>query len=287
MTVRTRGTALLCPCREGKWLLVEGEVAATILLPAGFVGFGAEGFFLAPTGGGDVVAGNTEAGEVILDSIGAALAESEIVFGGTAFVAMTFDGEARVWITFQKVRVALKNFPRIGANGGGVIVEEGITHFLEEEFIEAGFRSFDDGCGNVDGNADTRLGIAAGSGSGKGVGSGVGRSDGGGTLRSDSANFRSDGDIGGVSRGPGELDGFTLVDGVAIGTDRGCGLHRCRGRGRRRRWSGYRLLFAASDQEKECGERDEQSANEQAVRVNHACPPRHREIPCGANRIER
>src|SRR5208282_3977724 len=76
-------------------LRVKGKVAAAVLLPTGFVGFGAEGLLLAPTGGQNVGRRNAEANEVFLDGVGATLTEGEVVFGGTALVAVAFDSEAR------------------------------------------------------------------------------------------------------------------------------------------------------------------------------------------------
>jgi len=251
-------------------------------LPAGFVGFGAEGLFLTPTGGEDAVGGKAKADEIFLDGVGAALAESEIVLGGAALVAVALDGDAGRGIIFQEVGGLLKSGAGVGANFGGVVIEVGVTDFLEEEFVEAGFGSFRGGRRRVDGDANGGVRGTAGSGSGEGVGGGVRWGDGGGALRSDSADFGSDGDAGGVGGGPRELDGITFGDGGAVGGDGGGGL----GRGRWRLcsgWSGgYALLAAASDKENEGGKRDKQRASKRAVRLSHACPPRHRKFPCRA-----
>jgi hypothetical protein len=114
-------------------------VAAAVLLPAGFVGFGAEGLFLAPTDGVDAIGGNAEADKIFLDGIGAALSECKVVFGGTALVAVAFNGEALVRIALQEVGGFLKSDAGIGTNISLVVVEVGVAYFFEEEFLE-GFR---------------------------------------------------------------------------------------------------------------------------------------------------
>jgi hypothetical protein len=241
---------------------------------AGFGGFGAEGLFFAPTGGAEMVGGNAEADEIFLDGVGAALAESEVVFGGTTLVAMAFDGDTSVGIVLEEVRGFLESGAGIGANIGGVVIEVGVANFLEEEFIKTELGRFSDGSGSVDGDADGGIGTSAGTAGSEGVGGGVDGTDGCGTLGSDGADFGGDGDVGGVGGGPSELDGFALIDGIAIGSEAGGGFHRS---GRRRiggRSRDRRFLVAASNEESEGGKRNEQRANDRGVRVSHACPPK-------------
>ena len=126
-------------------LLGRGEVAATILRVAGFGGFGAEGLFFAPAGGAEMVGGNAQADEIFLDGIGTALAESEIVFGRTALVAMAFNGDAGVGIALEEVGRFLESLASIRTNRGGIVIEVGVANFLEEEFVEAEFGSFGNG----------------------------------------------------------------------------------------------------------------------------------------------
>ena len=249
-------------------------MAAPVLGVAGFCGFGAEGFFLAPTGGVEMVGRNAEADHVFLDGVGAALAESKVVLGRTAFVAVAFDGDASVWIAFEEGRRLLQGFARIGTYGGGIVIEVGVAHFLEEEIVEAGLGSFSDRSGSVDGDANAGVGSATGTAGGNGVRGGLDGRDGSGALGSDGADFGSDGDVGGVCSGPSELDGFASINGIAIGTNGGCGFHSRRWRRVCRRGRSCRLLVAASNKESERRKRNEQRANERAVRVNHACPPK-------------
>jgi len=227
------------------------EVAATVLLVAGFSGFGAEGLFFAPAGGVEVIGGKAEADQVFLDGVGATLAESEVVFGGTAFVAVSFNGDVHVGIIFQEVGGLLQGLARVGPDGGGVVVKISVANFLEEQFIETGVGGGRNGSGCVDGNADRDIGAAACAAGGERVRGGLLRRDTGGPLRSDGADFRSDGNVRGVGGGPGKLDGFALIDGIAIGVDAGSGFYGRRGRSvsRGRRWSC--LLVATSDEQSE------------------------------------
>src|SRR5208337_3467187 len=75
---------------RGRGLLSVDEMAAAVLLVALFVGRCAEGLFLAVADGGEAVGRNAQADEILLDGGGAAIAESEVVFGGAAFVTMAF-----------------------------------------------------------------------------------------------------------------------------------------------------------------------------------------------------
>src|SRR5437870_1750981 len=77
-------------------LLLIHEVAAAILLPAVFGAFGAERFLLAVADGANAIARNTRADECTLDGIGAVVPQSQVVFGGTALVAVAFHGKMNV-----------------------------------------------------------------------------------------------------------------------------------------------------------------------------------------------
>src|ERR1700731_4397064 len=78
------------------------EVATAVLLPAGFVGFHAEGLFLAVADGVEIGGRDAEVDEVLLDGVGTAIAQSEVVFGGAAFVAVAFDGDVGLGIALAE-----------------------------------------------------------------------------------------------------------------------------------------------------------------------------------------
>src|SRR6516225_5558852 len=253
---------------------VEGEVAAAILLPAGFGLLGAELLFFTPTGGAEVGRGNAETDEIFLDRIGAALAESEVVFGRTAVVAVAFDGHVRVGIGLEERSGLLKSLAGVGANVGFIQIEEGVAHFLGEEFVHAlGARRR--GGRRVDGDAHGGIGVAARRTGGEGVARRFRGVHGRGTLGRNSADFGRDRDVRGVGSGPRKLDGFTLIDGSTVGRKGSGGLHSSGRRGVRRGGCGRWFLFAPSDEDCKERQRDKKPANSRAERLNHECPPRH------------
>src|SRR6266702_4288217 len=101
---KKRGADRGRPLHVGGKNLLPGwdEMASAVLLPAGFVGFGAEGLFLAVTDGVEVGGRNAEIDEVLFDGVGAAIAEGEVVFGGAAFIAMAFDIDLFIRIALEE-----------------------------------------------------------------------------------------------------------------------------------------------------------------------------------------
>jgi len=250
-------------------------VAAAVLLPAGFVGLHAEGLFFAEADGVEISGRNAEVDKVLLDGVGAAIAKGEVVFSGAAFVAVAFDGDVSEWVALEEGSGLFESYAGVRTNVGLIEIEVSVTHFPGEEFFKGGtFGLFNDRSGDIDGDADVGISAAAGTAGGDGIRGGFSRRDGGGALRSDGANFRTDGDVGGVGGGPSKLGGFALVDGGAIGGDAHGRLGGDRGRGRRRRRR-QRLFFVATDDEqKNGGSEDEKCAIKRGVRVIHSCPPK-------------
>ena len=85
------------------------EVAATVFGVAGFGGFHTERFFFAPTGGVETAFGDAEADEILHDCVGATRTESEIVLGGAAFVAVTFNGNCPRGVLFEDRGIAIES----------------------------------------------------------------------------------------------------------------------------------------------------------------------------------
>ena len=254
---KKEGRRLSRPCGFGDeetalWFCRD-EMAAAVLLPAGFVGLHAEGLFLAEADGAEISGRNAEVDKVLLDGVGAAIAKSKVVFGGAAFVAVAFDGDVGEWVALEEGSGLFERYAGVRTNVGLIEIEVSVAHFPGEELLEAGSPGlFDDRRRHVDRDADVGIGAAAGTAGGDGVSGGVGRGDGGGALRSDSANFRTDGGVGGVGGGPSKLGGFALVDGGAIGGDAHGRLGGDRGRSRRRRrWQ--RLFLVATDDKQKSG----------------------------------
>src|SRR6266852_1058304 len=132
-SARPRGTSY-------KRLLGADEVAAAILLPAGFVALGAEGLFFAEADGAEAIGGDAQGDEILLDGAGAAIAEREVVFGGAALVAVAFDGHAKLRIVAQEVSGLGKRFASVRANVGLVEVEIGVANFFPDEIVQVQLR---------------------------------------------------------------------------------------------------------------------------------------------------
>ena len=113
-------------------------MAATVFGVAGFVGFHAERLFFAVADGVETVGGNAEASEVLLDGVGATIAESEVVFGGAAFIAMALNGDAHGGILLEEFGVLLESRLGIATNFGAVVIEISVSDFLKEKLIERG-----------------------------------------------------------------------------------------------------------------------------------------------------
>ena len=101
---------------SGRLLRGDHEVAAAVLLPAGFVRLGAERRFLALADDRDAIGGDAKAHQVVLDGVGAALAKAEVVFGGAALVAVAFDADARAGPALQLVGVGRQRRPGVVAH---------------------------------------------------------------------------------------------------------------------------------------------------------------------------
>jgi len=210
----------------------------------------------------------------LLDGVGAAVAESEVVLGGAAFVAVAFDVDLLIRIALEEGSGFFESYTSVGTDVGLVEVEVSIANFLGEEFFKAGTLRRRRRRRSANRDADVGVSAAAGAGGGDGVSSGVGGGDGGGALRGDRADFGSNGNIGGIGGGPGELGGFTLVDDGAIGGNADGGLGGYGRRSWRRRRSGGRLLIARGNKEESCRSENEKRAVQRGVRMIHSCPPR-------------
>src|SRR4051794_35535394 len=115
-------------------LLVEGEAAATVLLPAGFGRFAAERLLLAVADDADAVTSNTGLNKRVLDGIGAVLAEGEVVFVGSTLVAIAADDDLESGVASQIGSVFGERSLLIAANIVCVVVEENIRDVCLELF---------------------------------------------------------------------------------------------------------------------------------------------------------
>src|SRR6266851_1752073 len=273
-----RGAACCAPTwriRRGCRLLSADEVAAAILLPAGFVVLVAEGLFFAEADRADAIGGDAQRNEVLLDGAGATIAEREVVFGGTTLVAVAFDGHAKLRVVAQEVGGLGECFASVRANVGFVEVEIGVTDFLVEERIPVRLgRLFDRRRRN--GDVDARGGVCgtAGAISGNGISRGIGRRPGGGAFRVYGAYARSNGELRRVGGGPAQRRRFTPVDGSRIARKRHGRLRgrRC-GSGSRRRRCRNGFLFAATCENGGQQTCHQQSAVQRTRDHSHSYPP--------------
>src|SRR5260370_3430717 len=105
-------------------------MAAAILLPASLGVLHAEGFLLAEADGAHTVGGDSQRHEILLDGVGTAIAEAEVVFRGAALVAMTFDGDFDRRVLLQEVRSRRERRTSVRTNVGLVVVKVAATPSL-------------------------------------------------------------------------------------------------------------------------------------------------------------
>src|ERR1700740_941156 len=113
-----RGAACGAPTRRIRYsgLLGADEVAAAVLLPAGFVVLTAEGLFFTEADGAHAVGRDSQGDETLLYRAGAAGPEREIVFGGAALVAMAFNGHAELRVVAQELGGRGERLASVGTN---------------------------------------------------------------------------------------------------------------------------------------------------------------------------
>src|SRR5215469_11537864 len=113
-------------------LFGKDKVPASILLPAGFVRFGAERLFLAKANCLDAVGADAGGNQGVLHRTGAAVAERKVVFRRPALVAVTLNRECDIRVLLQERHVRLNRGLLISANVGLVVVEINVFDVLAE-----------------------------------------------------------------------------------------------------------------------------------------------------------
>src|SRR5580658_7787316 len=113
---------------------------ATILLPASFVMVGTDRIFLTVADGIELIAGDAGVHEIVPGGLGAGIAESDIVFGRTALVAIAFDLQFVAGILREDRRqffgIGGQGADRVAAQGVRVVVEVGVLD-AADQFIDA------------------------------------------------------------------------------------------------------------------------------------------------------
>src|SRR5712692_1533155 len=110
-------------------------MAAAVLLPASFVAFRAERFFLAVADRLDAAGTDGSGCERILHRRGALVAESQVVLRRPALVAVSLNRDIDVGMLVQEHYVGLNRALLVGANVRLVIIEVNVLHALGEQFL--------------------------------------------------------------------------------------------------------------------------------------------------------
>src|ERR1700747_3120358 len=203
--------------RRSGLLLGPDKVAAAILLIALFRRLHAEGLFLAEADGGEAIGGNTQRDQILLDSAGAAISQSEVVFRGATFITVAVDCGANGGIFAKEIRRLAESVARIGTNVSFVEVKVGVVNVAGKQFVDRGFLS----CGRGSGHRDSGGGAggAPGGAGGNRVGSRGRRRNFRGTLRVDRADVRSDGQLRRISRSPAQRGRVALFHSARTGLE--------------------------------------------------------------------
>src|SRR6202161_2137341 len=240
-------------------LLCPDEVTTAILLIAVFRGLHAEGLFFAEADGVDAIGGGAQGDEVLLRGAGTTIAESKVVFGGTALVAVTFDGDALGRIAAKILSGLSEGSASVGTNVGFVEVKIGVANFTREDFVLSRFgRRSSSG---RDSDARARGSGAAWTAGGDGVSRRSGRRDRLLAFSRNGADVGSDGELRCVSGSPTQRRSVTLFNGSGARLQRHCGLSSSRRRRRARRSGNLLWLLIAAKCKNGSGEhRDQTSA---------------------------
>src|SRR5258706_2883638 len=139
------------------------EVSAAILLIATFVRLGAERFLVARADGLDSIATHSSLDEPILHRVRAVGAESQVIFGRAALVAVSLNSDVNVGMLLKELRIALQRALLIRAYIIFVVIEVDVLYVSGEKLL---FRSVGgrgrSGCG-VNGYASGGFLASAGS----------------------------------------------------------------------------------------------------------------------------
>src|SRR6202162_1163827 len=130
------------------------EVSAAVLLPATFVGFGAEWFLFAVADGLDTVAADSSLDERVLHRVRATGTQGQVIFGRATLVAVSLDRDVNVGVLLQELCVPLQRALLVRAHIVLVVIEVNVLYVSRKEFLFRSVRSCwrRRGCG-VDGYA--------------------------------------------------------------------------------------------------------------------------------------
>src|SRR5579884_191273 len=159
-------------------LLRHHEMCTAVLLPARLVMIGTKGVLLAPAHRTQPILGHAERNQKLARRVRSPLAQSQVVFERTSFVAVTFDRHPDLGVRAEKLSIARQRLPGVRAQIGTIEIEKGIADVLREQLLERGARSRLRSRRRPYSDAHTIRGIATRPGGRDGVGGRSGRADG-------------------------------------------------------------------------------------------------------------
>jgi hypothetical protein len=116
-------------------LFLINEVTTTILLPASFVALCAEGLFLAVADRLDPAGAHSSSGQRALDCACALVAERQVVLGGSALVAMSFNRKTHILVLAEELSICLDGRLLVTTNIGLIVVEVDVLDILAEQIL--------------------------------------------------------------------------------------------------------------------------------------------------------
>src|SRR5579863_3719469 len=122
-------------------LFLVDEMAAAVLLPASFVAFGAERFFLAVTDRLDAAGADSESRQSSLDGARTLIAQRQVVLGRAALVAVSLNRKIHVGMMREELRISLHRGLLVTADVGLVVIKIDILDILAEQVFIGHVRS--------------------------------------------------------------------------------------------------------------------------------------------------
>ena len=221
-------------------------MATPILLPASFVGFGAERLLLAVADRLDIVGADATLHQRVLHGVRAAVAQSQVVLRRPALVAVSLDREVDVGMLLEESDICLQRTLLVRANIGSCRTRSRCPSRSARTALPRSDRALAEAVAVAASHGDSRRRLLRSTRSlgGQRVGGRIGRRH---LLRAAGlhGSHAVDADVGGIAGLPGQRGRLSLVNGVGIGRE------RSRRRGWRRwRWWWRRCYFLlASAQE--------------------------------------
>src|SRR5271166_5411993 len=106
-----------------------------VLLPASFVAFGAERFFLTVADRLDTTSIDSQSSQRIFHRAGTLVTQGQVVVGRSALVAVSFNRKIHVRMLTEVLRVGLDRCLLVATNVGLIVIEIHILDVLGEQVL--------------------------------------------------------------------------------------------------------------------------------------------------------